>query len=83
MGAREQSSFSSAAVAMRPTVLVTAPGFDVDGETTGGLLRRSGFSLDHAGARANRQPAEVAHLAQETPMLCRARSAASFMKSRG
>jgi phosphoglycerate dehydrogenase-like enzyme len=43
-------------------VLVTAPGFDVDGEDTGARLRASSLTVDHAGARGNRSPDEVRRL---------------------
>ncbi|HEX7290019.1 MAG TPA: phosphoglycerate dehydrogenase [Conexibacter sp.] len=45
-------------------VLVTAPGFDVDGESTGVRLRRAGLTLNHAGPRGGRLPAEVAELVE-------------------
>ncbi len=44
-------------------VLVTAPGFDLDGELTGARLRQAGLDVEHAGPRGNRPPAEVAQLA--------------------
>jgi len=44
-------------------VLVTAPGFDLDGEQTGVRLRDAGLDVDHAGPRGNRPPEEVARLA--------------------
>jgi phosphoglycerate dehydrogenase-like enzyme len=46
-------------------VLVTAPGFDPDGEQTGARLTRAGLAVDHAGPRGNRSPQEVAALASE------------------
>ena len=44
-------------------VLVTAPGFDADGELTGARLQAAGLGLEHAGPRGNRRPEEVAQLA--------------------
>jgi D-3-phosphoglycerate dehydrogenase len=46
-------------------VLVTAPGFDVDGEETGARLRKAGLTLEHAGPRGNRSPEELAQLAAD------------------
>lgn len=46
-------------------VLVTAPGFDADGEEIGLRLRQCGLELHHAGPRGNRSPEEVAELAQD------------------
>jgi D-3-phosphoglycerate dehydrogenase len=46
-------------------VLVTAPGFDADGEQTGARLRAAGLELHHAGPRGNRRPDEVAQLAAD------------------
>jgi D-3-phosphoglycerate dehydrogenase len=45
-------------------VLVTAPGFDADGEL-GGRLRAFGLTIDHAGPRGDRRPDEVAALARD------------------
>jgi D-3-phosphoglycerate dehydrogenase len=44
-------------------VLVTAPGFDAEGELAE-RLRRSGLEIHHAGPRGNRRPEEVVELAQ-------------------
>jgi phosphoglycerate dehydrogenase-like enzyme len=49
----------------RGSVLVTAPGFDVDGDETGARLRQSGLWVEHAGAHGNRQPDEVAWLVRD------------------
>lgn len=49
----------------RGIVLITAPGFDIDGGEAGDLLRNSGFSIDHAGAQGNRRPRDVALLVQD------------------
>jgi len=46
----------------RGTVVVTAPGFDTDGDQTGARLRDSGLAVHVAGARGNRQPGDVAQL---------------------
>jgi phosphoglycerate dehydrogenase-like enzyme len=54
---------ASNTLAPRGRVLVTAPGFEVDGVETGARLRQSGLTVDHAGPRGNRRPEEVAELA--------------------
>jgi phosphoglycerate dehydrogenase-like enzyme len=43
-------------------VLITAPGFDADGDETGARLRGLGFELHHAGPLGNRRSEEVARL---------------------
>jgi phosphoglycerate dehydrogenase-like enzyme len=48
----------------RGTVLVTAPGFQLDGEACGARLRQHGLTIDHVGPGANRTPADVAELAR-------------------
>jgi phosphoglycerate dehydrogenase-like enzyme len=63
----EPAERNRSAAGTRPTVgegrvLVTAPGFDVDGEDTGARLRRLGLEMEHAGARGYRHPEEVAGL---------------------
>jgi phosphoglycerate dehydrogenase-like enzyme len=59
----EEHADARSAAPERGRVLVTAPGFDADGEQTGARLRRSGLELNHAGPRGNRRPDEVAQLA--------------------
>jgi D-3-phosphoglycerate dehydrogenase len=49
----------------RGRVLVTAPGFDLDGDELGARLLRSGLELDHAGPRGNRRPDEVVLLTRD------------------
>ncbi|MGN6188402.1 MAG: phosphoglycerate dehydrogenase [Conexibacter sp.] len=44
-------------------VLVTAPGFEPEGEETGARLTASGLALHNAGPRGDRRPADVARLA--------------------
>jgi D-3-phosphoglycerate dehydrogenase len=46
-------------------VLITAPGFDADGEQTGARLREAGLELNHAGPRGNRTAEEVGRLAAD------------------
>jgi phosphoglycerate dehydrogenase-like enzyme len=62
MAPSEHGGNASSAPSARGSVVVTAPGFDVDGDETGTRLRRSGLSVDHAGPRGNRRPDEVARL---------------------
>lgn len=47
----------------RGRVLVTAPGFDLEGTRTGARLLEAGLAVDHQGPRGNRSPEEVARLA--------------------
>jgi phosphoglycerate dehydrogenase-like enzyme len=68
METRPNGSYESTApteAQTRGRVLVTAPGFDVDGDQTGALLTRSGFSVDHANARGSRRPEDVAALTND------------------
>lgn len=44
-------------------VLVTAPGFDPDGEQVGARLHREGLVVNHVGPRGDRSPSELAELA--------------------
>lgn len=62
---RASEPLGDAAVLDRGSVLITAPGFDIDAGEAGELLRRYGLSVDHAGAHGNRRPHEVALLAQD------------------
>ncbi|HKG04040.1 MAG TPA: phosphoglycerate dehydrogenase [Conexibacter sp.] len=57
-------------------VLVTAPGFDLDGEQTGLRLQRRGLQVDHAGPSGSRSPDDVARLA--APALAAIASADPF-----
>ena len=45
-------------------VLVTAPGFDTEGEETGARLGEAGLMVDNAGPRGNRDPLEMARLVE-------------------
>ncbi len=56
---------TDATTALTGRVLVTAPGFEVDGEQTGARLSAAGLDLNHAGPRGNRAPGEVAELAAD------------------
>lgn len=46
----------------RGRVVVTAPGFDPDGELTGRRLTRAGWTVDNVGPDGHRSPREVAKL---------------------
>jgi phosphoglycerate dehydrogenase-like enzyme len=52
-------------VSSRGRVLITAPGFDVDGEQTGARLRQAGLELNHAGPRGHRTAEDVVRLAAD------------------
>lgn len=43
-------------------MVITAPGFDIDGDETGAQLRRSGFVVDRAPSGARRDPGDVIRL---------------------
>ena len=62
---REQTDAGSAPSQARGRVLVTAPGFDLDGDDHWARLHRSGLEVNHAGPRGGRRPEEVAALARD------------------